>query len=119
MVNASPSSRAHVRKSSYGRVSQASACCTGVPPAAWGRLTLPLCRASLRPSVGETPDGASPIPHTLDVRHVGDMSDPIQEGVLAAIRSVVRDRAPQHVEPGHSFVGDLGFDSMAIVVLGL
>jgi acyl carrier protein len=47
------------------------------------------------------------------------MHDQITDGVVAAIRAVARERAPARIEPGHSFVTDLGFDSMGIVVLGL
>ena len=47
------------------------------------------------------------------------MNEKIHEGVVAAIRSVARERAPARIEPEHSFVTDLGFDSMRIVVLGL
>jgi acyl carrier protein len=47
------------------------------------------------------------------------MSESISTGVVAAIRAVARERAPARIEPEHSFVTDLGFDSMAIVVLGL
>ena len=47
------------------------------------------------------------------------MHDSIHDGVVAAIRAVARERAPSRIEPGHSFVTDLGFDSMGIVVLGL
>lgn len=47
------------------------------------------------------------------------MAPKIEEGVVAAIRAVARDRAPARIESTHSFVNDLGFDSMRIVVLGL
>ena len=47
------------------------------------------------------------------------MHEQINSGVVAAIHAVARERAPARIEPGHSFVTDLGFDSMGIVVLGL
>jgi acyl carrier protein len=47
------------------------------------------------------------------------MSESISTGVVAAIRAVARERAPARIDLDHSFVDDLGFDSMGIVVLGL
>ena len=47
------------------------------------------------------------------------MQESISTGVVAAIRAVKKEHAPARIEPDHSFVTDLGFDSMGIVVLGL
>lgn len=47
------------------------------------------------------------------------MSDPIFEGVVASIRAAARHALPVTIEPGHSFILDLGFDSLAIARLAL
>jgi acyl carrier protein len=40
-------------------------------------------------------------------------------GVVAAIRKTLKGPAPPRIELHHSFVQDLGFDSMSIALLGL
>ena len=39
--------------------------------------------------------------------------------VVAAIRAASKAPLPAHIEPHHSFVLDLGFDSMSMAFLGL
>ena len=45
--------------------------------------------------------------------------DAIMPGVVAAIRAAAKGALPEHVRAEHSFLLDLGFDSMSIAVLGL
>jgi acyl carrier protein len=47
------------------------------------------------------------------------LTDPTLERVVAAIRASVRHPLPAHIERSHSFIFDLGFDSMSIARLAL
>ena len=41
------------------------------------------------------------------------------QGVLAAVRATAKGALPADIQAHHSFLLDLGFDSMSIAVLGL
>ena len=57
---------------------------------------------------------------TADVRAVrAPAGDPIFDRVVAAIRSTLKGPLPAAILPNHSFVVDLGFDSMSVALLGL
>jgi acyl carrier protein len=47
------------------------------------------------------------------------MTTEVMSRVLAAIRHVGRGALPTRIEPGHSLVLDLGFDSMKVALLSL
>ena len=46
-------------------------------------------------------------------------SSPFMAGVVAAVRAAAKAHLPAVIEPSHSFVLDLGFDSMSMAILGL
>ncbi len=46
-------------------------------------------------------------------------SSPILSGVVAAVRAAAKAPLPDVIQPSHSFVLDLGFDSMSMAILGL
>jgi acyl carrier protein len=45
--------------------------------------------------------------------------DPIFARVVAAIRATQKGKLPDEIVPDHSFVLDLGFDSMSVALLAL
>jgi acyl carrier protein len=56
---------------------------------------------------------------TADLRAQPTATDPIFDRVVAAIRATFKGALPPVIMPTHSFVSDLGFDSMGIALLGL
>jgi acyl carrier protein len=46
-------------------------------------------------------------------------SSPVLTGVLSAVRAAAKAPLPHVIEPSHSFILDLGFDSMSMAILGL
>jgi acyl carrier protein len=46
-------------------------------------------------------------------------SSPFLSGVVAAVRAAAKAPLPDVIQPSHSFVLDLGFDSMSMAILGL
>lgn len=46
-------------------------------------------------------------------------SSPFLSGVVAAVRAATKAPLPDVIQPSHSFVLDLGFDSMSMAILGL
>jgi len=46
-------------------------------------------------------------------------SPPFLSGVVAAVRAAAKAPLPDVIQPSHSFVLDLGFDSMSMAILGL
>jgi acyl carrier protein len=47
------------------------------------------------------------------------MNDPMLAVVVRAVRATAAHLESFEIEPSHSFVGDLGFDSVAVVMLSI